>query len=367
MRVLVTGSNGFLGRNLVLRLQEAGYAVDRFTRGDPPDSLPSRVRDADAVFHLAGVNRPTSPEEFSTVNLGLTESLADAVAMAGHAPIIVFASSTHATIDSPYGNSKRAAEMRLERLALAVPSPIFLFRLPGVFGKWGRPDYNSVVNTFCHHVANNLAIRVDDPNRSLRLVYVEDVVDAFIACLERPEPGLHRPEVEPSYGVTLGFIAAQISAFRNCRTTLMSEPVGNGLVRALYSTYVSYLPTSDFRYPLTPKGDARGRFVEMLRTRDSGQFSFFTAHPGITRGGHYHHSKTEKFLVVKGTALFRFRNILSDERVEFTTDGQTPEVVETSPGWAHDVTNVGDDELIVMLWANETFDPAKPDTVSSVV
>jgi UDP-2-acetamido-2,6-beta-L-arabino-hexul-4-ose reductase len=367
MRVLVTGSNGFLGRNLTLRLREEGYDVICFTRADNGDSLPALVGNSDAIFHLAGVNRPDDPAEFEAVNHGLTKALTDSIRASGTAPIIILASSTQAAVDNPYGRSKRAAENLLEQLAAEVAAPIMIFRLPGVFGKWGRPEYNSVVNTFCHNLARGIPIRVDDPDRALRVVHVDDVVDGFIAALTKPIPGLHRPEIEPSYTITLGKLAETIAGFRDSRLNLVSDRVGSGLIRALYATYVSYLAPENFRYPLTAHVDARGRFVEMLRTRDSGQFSFFTAAPGITRGGHYHHSKTEKFLVIKGTALFRFRDLLTGARVEFTTGGLSPEVVETSPGWAHDVTNVGTDELIVMLWANEAFDPARPDTYASVV
>ena len=367
MRILVTGSNGFLGRNLVFRLREAGHDVAGFTRDDAVSDLPGRVAQADAILHLAGVNRPTDPAEFETVNHGLTRHLADAVAAAGHAPTVILASSTHAATDTPYGASKRAAETALDQLAKDTEAPVVIFRLPGVFGKWGRPNYNSVVNTFCHNIARGLPVRVDDPDRSLRIMHVDDVIDGFLAALETNRPGLHHPEIGPAYTSTLGALAAQITAFRDSRRTLMSDAVGTGLTRALYATYVSYLAPADFRYPLTAHVDARGRFVEMLRTRDSGQFSFFTAAPGITRGGHYHHAKTEKFLVLQGTARFRFRDMLTGESVELTTTGATPEVVETAPGWAHDITNIGPDELIVMLWANETFDPVRPDTHASAL
>lgn len=367
MRVLVTGSNGFLGRNLTLRLREEGHEVLCFTRDSDPEDLPEMVGGCDAVFHLAGVNRPDDPAEFENVNHGLTKKLADSVLASGKAPAIILASSTQAAVDNPYGRSKRAAEDVLGDLAEKLAAPILVFRLPGIFGKWGRPEYNSVVNTFCHNIARGIPIRVDDPDRSVRLVYVDDVVEGFVAALGKVPAGLHRPEIEPAYTTTLGELATIIGGFREIRANLVTDRVGNGLIRALYATYVSYLDPADFHYPVKVHADARGRFVEMLRTQDSGQFSFFTAAPGITRGGHYHHSKTEKFLVLKGRARFRFRCMLTDRRVELVTEGDVPEVVDTAPGWAHDITNIGTDELIVMLWANEAFDPDRPDTYASTV
>lgn len=367
MRVLVTGSNGFLGRNLALRLREDGHEILCFTRHDNPENLPAMVGQCDAVFHLAGVNRPDDPAEFEHVNHGLTKKLADSVLASGKAPAIILASSTHATVDNAYGRSKLAAEVVLENLEEQLAAPILIFRLPGIFGKWGRSDYNSVANTFCHNIARSIPIRVDDPDRTLRLVYVDDVVEAFMAALRNVRPGVDRPEIEPSYSTTLGELSQIIRGFQESRSNLVMDRVGTGLTRALYATYVSYLEPSKFSYPVKAHTDERGRFVEMLRTRDSGQFSFFTAASGITRGGHYHHSKTEKFLVLKGRARFRFRCMLTDERVEITTDGDVSEVVDTAPGWAHDITNIGSDDLIVMLWANEAFDPERPDTYGSAV
>ena len=305
------------------------------------------------------------------MNAGLTSALCEAIqqeyATTGRHVSLVLASSTQAERDNPYGRSKLAAEEAVKSLAQATGNPCVVFRLPGVFGKWCRPNYNSVVATFCHNLARDLPIQINDPDASVRLVYVDDVVNALLNVLKVPSPGYTQAAVEPEYTVTLGKLAAQIRAFADCRSTLMSERVGTGLVRALYATYVSYLPNEKFSYEVQQHADPRGVFVEMLKTPDSGQFSYFTAHPGITRGGHYHHTKTEKFLVIKGEALFRFRHLLTDELVELRTSGTTPQVVDTIPGWSHDITNVGDDEMVVMLWANENFDRQKPDTVASKV
>lgn len=370
--VLVTGANGFIGKNLRVRLGELpGFQVLAFVRGDDVGQLPALLAQADAVIHLAGENRPQDESAFALVNTGLTVALCDAIAAQvsnhGRTVPLLLASSTQAERDNPYGRSKLAAEQAVQALAQATGNPVTVFRLLGVFGKWCKPSYNSVVATFCHNLARGLPIQISDPSASLKLVYVDDVVSALVAALESPTKGLSRAVVQPEYAVTLGELAAQIRAFDNCRTTLQTDRVGTGLVRALYATYVSYLPTERFAYEVPQYADPRGVFVEMLKTPDCGQFSYFTAHPGITRGGHYHHTKTEKFLVIKGEALFRFRHLLSHDLVELRTSGTKPQVVDTIPGWAHDITNVGTDEMVVMLWANENFDRQRPDTVASKV
>jgi len=370
--VLITGANGFIGKNLAVRLAELpGYSVSAFVRGDDVALLPELVAKSDAVIHLAGENRPADESAFAQVNTGLTVTLCDAIAHAvsshGRKIPLLLASSTQAERDNPYGKSKLAAEQAVQALADSTGNPCMVFRLPGVFGKWCKPNYNSVVATFCHNIARGLPIQINDPSATVRLVYVDDVVSAFIAALDSPAPGFVRSVVQPEYAVTLGELASQISAFNDCRTNLQTERVGTGWVRALYATYVSYLPNEKFAYEVPQYADPRGVFVEMLKTPDCGQFSYFTAHPGVTRGGHYHHTKTEKFLVIKGEALFRFRHLLTDELVELRTAGDKPEVVDTIPGWAHDITNVGSDEMVVMLWANENFDRERPDTVVSKV
>lgn len=371
-RILVTGANGFIGKNLVVRLKElANITVSTFVRGDDAARLPQLVAQADAVVHLAGENRPADESAFAQVNTGLTSALCNAIELefraTGRYVPLVLASSTQAERDTPYGRSKLAAEVAVESLAKTTGNPSVIFRLPGVFGKWCKPNYNSVVATFCHNIARELPIQINDPTASLRLVYLDDVVTALLTALEAPASEFTQAHVEPEYTTTLGGLANQIRAFGDCRSTLVTERVGTGFVRALYATYVSYLPNEKFSYQVTQHADPRGVFVEMLKTPDSGQFSYFTAYPGITRGGHYHHTKTEKFLVIKGQALFRFRHLLTNELVELRTHGGTPQVVDTIPGWTHDITNVGDDEMVVMLWANENFDREKPDTVASKV
>ncbi len=368
LRVLVTGSRGFIGKNLVLRLNELpGYEVIEFARGDSADTLPELVRRADAVVHLAGENRPRDVQDFVVVNTQLTQALCDAIKSAGRQVPLILASSAQAEQDNPYGRSKRGAETAVEQLARETGNPAVIYRLPGVFGKWCRPNYNSVVATFCHNIANDLPIQVNDAATRIRLVYIDDVVNEFVAALNEVRPGMRMGDVKPEYAITLGELAEQIRAFGNCRTSLLTERVGTGLIRALYATYVSYLPTNKFAYELPRYADARGVFVEMLKTPDAGQFSYFTAHPGVTRGGHYHHTKTEKFLVIKGKARFGFRHMLTNETFELFTSGDVPQVVDTIPGWAHDITNIGEEEMVVMLWANENFDRERPDTIANKV
>lgn len=368
MKVLVTGANGFIGKNLILRLKEkAGIEVLTYTRGDTDADLDSSLAQADAVIHLAGENRPTSPQAFENSNANLTRRICDSLRSLKSSAYMLLASSVQAELDNPYGHSKLAAEQAVSRLTHENGNPVAIYRLPGVFGKWCKPNYNSVVATFCHNKAHDLPVQINDVNTRIRLVYVDDVVNAFFSLLETPWSGLIRPAVLPEYSITLGDLSNQIDAFKNCRSTLMSERVGSGLTRALYSTYVSYLPKEKFSYQVPAYEDARGVFVEMLKTPDTGQFSFFTAHPGVTRGGHYHHTKTEKFLVIKGRARFGFRNMWTHEVHHLETDGAIPKVVETVPGWTHDITNIGNEDLVVMVWANEVFDRTQPDTITSKV
>ncbi|WP_457955056.1 UDP-2-acetamido-2,6-beta-L-arabino-hexul-4-ose reductase [Achromobacter xylosoxidans] len=363
MKVLITGSNGFVAQNLIATLEERkDVEVLRFTRNDDVSRLDELTGQADFIFHLAGVNRPKDPADFKSGNAGLTQQLCDSIARAGRRTPVIYSSSTQASQDNPYGLSKREAEDALSALAEQHGSPVYLFRLPNVFGKWARPNYNSAVATFCHNINHGLPIQINDPTAAITLVYVDDVVARFIELMDGSIADDRYCTIAPQYRITVGDLAAQLETFRDSRKTLITAAVGTGLTRALYATYVSYLPPERFSYEVPRYGDPRGVFVEMLKTQDSGQFSYFTAHPGVTRGGHYHHSKTEKFLVIKGRARFRFRHILTGEFHEQDTDGDKPEIVETVPGWTHDITNIGDDEMVVMLWANEIFDRARSDT-----
>lgn len=364
MRVLVTGANGFLGKNLCVHLHEQHIECVTFKREMQPSEIRALLEDIDFVFHLAGVNRPKDISEFADGNSELTEHLCNAIRASARQIPVLYTSSIQATAANPYGASKLAAEEALIALEKETGSPVYLYRLPNVFGKWSRPNYNSAVATFCYNIANDLPIQINDPSSIIRLVYVDDVIKSFIDKLCEPQTGVQWPVISPEYSITVGELADQIQRFKSSNETMVAEAVGAGLIRALFSTYLSFLKPEQFAYPLTAHADPRGRFVEMLKTKDSGQFSYFTAHPSITRGGHYHHSKNEKFLVIQGKARFRFRQIVTGETYTILTEGDMPEVVQTVPGWSHDITNVGDNEMIVMLWANEVFDRENPDTIT---
>ncbi|QWD11246.1 SDR family oxidoreductase [Polynucleobacter paneuropaeus] len=367
MKVLVTGGDGFIGKNLLAKLAESSIEYVSFTSHQSADELANLLKDIDFIFHLAGVNRPQDLADFDRQNHGLTANLCAAIRTTGRAMPLVYTSSIQADLYNPYGNSKRAAEEELIRLNARTQSPIYLYRLPNVFGKWAKPNYNSVVATFCNNIAQNIPIRIDDAEKIVPLLYIDDLIESFMNVLSNPQSGILRPMVKPEYSISVGDLAGQIKAFHNSRSTLITEEVGAGLARSLYATYLSYLRPAQFAYEVASHEDARGRFVEMLKTKDSGQFSFFTVHPGITRGGHYHHTKSEKFLVLQGLARFGFRNIVNNETYELTVDGLSPTIVETIPGWTHDITNIGENELIVMLWASEAFDRVKPDTIANKV
>ena len=367
MKVLITGANGFVGKNLTLHLQEQGVEIVKFTHDMPTSNLTNLLEGVGFVFHLAGVNRPKEVSQFSLDNKVFTENLCEAVRKCHRAIPVLYSSSIQTEIDNHYGVSKLAAEDALKVLERDTGSPVYLYRLPNVFGKWSRPNYNSVVATFCHNIANDFPIQINDSASLIRLVYIDDVVENFLRLLQELPVGVVWPEVSPVYTITVGELANQIKSFKASRASMVLETVGAGLTRALYSTYLSFLGPDQFSYTVPAHTDPRGRFVEMLKTKDSGQFSFFTAHPGVVRGGHYHHTKNEKFLVIQGKARFGFHNVVTGEIYELFTDGENPEVVETVPGWSHDIKNIGDNEMIVMLWANEIFDRQHPDTITHKV
>jgi UDP-2-acetamido-2,6-beta-L-arabino-hexul-4-ose reductase len=366
MQILVTGANGFVGKNLCMHLSElAGFTVLPITRKSTNSDFQNALLKADFILHLAGVNRPQDPAEFNTGNVGFTHQLCDGLVQIGRSVPIIYTSSSQVLLDNPYGQSKQAAEEQLLAYQQQIHAPVYIYRLPNVFGKWCKPNYNSVIATFCHNIARDLPIVINNPAAPLQLVYIDDVINEFLALLQQKkliEPGFQ--QIAPIYQTTVGEVATTLQSFKASRDTLTTDRVGTGLIRDLYSTYMSYLPTTAFSYKVPKYGDDRGVFVEMLKTPDSGQFSFFTAHPGITRGNHYHHTKTEKFLVIKGRARFEFRQIVTGETYEICTDGSVPEIVETVPGWTHNITNIGGEEMIVMLWANEIFDRERPDTIS---
>ena len=363
MNILVTGSNGFIAKNLIQFLSEKpDVNVLTYHRNSSIEQLEQVVIAADWIVHLAGVNRPLNEQEFIEGNVSLTQKIADILRQVNKVTPIILSSSIQADRDNAYGLSKLGGEQVLLELHQAQNNPVYICRLANVFGKWSRPNYNSAVATFCYNVANDLPIQIDNADAMIRLVYIDDVIEAFWQIIQNeliPEQSF---TIEPEYQISVGDLAKTLNEFKQSRETLITLPVGTGLTRALYSTYLSFLQSSQFDYTVTRHGDERGVFVEMLKTPDAGQFSYFTAHPGITRGGHYHHSKTEKFLVIKGKALFKFKQVVTGEYYDLETNGDEARIVETVPGWTHDITNIGEDEMIVMLWANEIFDREKPDT-----
>jgi len=381
MKVLITGANGFLGKNLRQHLSELrDIEVLTFTREDNLTSIPALLKNVDFVFHLAGINRPEDLSEFYLGNTHLTEVLSNAIANevknTGRKIGVVFTSSTQAKLNNDYGQSKKASEEILLNLKLTKNIYLYIFRLPNIFGKWSKPNYNSVVSTFCHNIAYDYPIKINDPNEQITLVYVDDVIEHFIVLMNnffkkpiniRPVPQESTQSfysVTKEFKVTLKELAESLQFFKNSRNSLLTERVGTGFLRALYATYISYLPINSFSYRLPSHADQRGAFTEFIKTLDSGQISIFTANQGHARGSHYHHSKTEKFLVVKGEAKFKFKHVQTGETHEIVVSSDKPEVIETIPGWAHEIQNIGIDSMVVVLWSNEIFDPTYPDTFS---
>ena len=370
MKVLVTGSGGFIGKNLLAALQQHdGMEVTTYEVTDDREDLDPLLREADYIVHLAGVNRPERPEEYEEVNAGLTRYIIARLDRLGRRPRVIFASSSQAALDNPYGRSKRNAEEALAGYAKRSGAGVVIFRLPNVFGKWCRPDYNSVVATFCHRIARGLEISISDPKNELELVYIDDVVGAFLKALEDDLPGGtdRARTVAPTYRITLGELAERLTLFREMRRTQRLPDFSDGLTRCLYATYLSHLETGDFAYRLERKTDDRGSLAELLKSPSGGQFFVSRTKPGVTRGHHYHHTKTEKFCVLEGQAVIRFRHILCREVLTYPVKGEEFTVVDIPPGYTHSIENVGPGELIVLFWASELFDPGSPDTFSCEV
>ena len=363
--ILITGAGGFIGKNLVATLKTAGYTdLMLFERDDTPETLADYAARAGFVFHLAGINRPKNPSEFYAGNAGLTETLLALLDKAGNKAPVLVTSSTQAALDNDYGKSKAQAEQAIFAHGQTTGAPVYVFRLPGVFGKWCRPNYNSVVATFCHNSANELPLSVRDPEYQLPLVYIDDVVASFVAALDgnctREGDYCVVPVVHET---TLGHLAETIEGFARNRETLdVPDQTPGSLEQKLYSTWLSYLPADRFSYPLNMHCDNRGSFTEFLHTPAHGQVSINISRPGIVKGNHWHHSKNEKFLVVKGTGVIRFRALDSTEVIEYHVSGDKLEVVDIPTGYTHNIENVGEDDMVTVMWANEVFDPDHPDT-----
>lgn len=373
MKALVTGARGFIGKNLVVALRRDGAEAAEIDVDSTRDDLFAGVRGVTVVFHLAGVNRPEHDEEFTTGNVGSLEALFAAMDHVGATdrgaapPLIVLSSSYQATQDNPYGRSKLAGEQALEAYTGRTGTPAVIYRLPGVFGKWCRPNYNSVVATFCHNIARDLPITISDADQVVELVYVDDVVAAFMTHLEKRSPGVTRREVRPTFSTSLGELAERIRTFRAMRRTLEVADASDPFTRRLLGTYTSYLPPSDLAYPLEQRTDSRGALAELLKSPHFGQIFVSRTHPGITRGNHYHDLKVEKFCVLEGEAVIRFRPILGDEVTEHRVSGTDFRVVDIPPGVTHSIENVGTTEMIVLFWASEILDWEHPDTYASEV
>jgi UDP-2-acetamido-2,6-beta-L-arabino-hexul-4-ose reductase len=364
MKILVTGAKGFIGKNLITELKNRKYTdIFEFDLDTDPILLNKFCKESDFVFHLAGVNRPKDQSEFMEGNFGFTSILLDLLRKYKNICPIMLSSSIQAELDNPYGNSKKSGEKLLINYGKETGAKALIYRFPNVFGKWCRPNYNSVVATFCHNIANDLPITVNDPSVVMNLVYIDDVVNELINALEGKENRkVEFCEVSVVHSITLGEIADLIYSFKKSRGERSIPDMSDELTKKLYSTYLSYLPKEKFSYELMMNIDSRGSFTEFIKTHDRGQISVNISKPGITKGNHWHHSKNEKFLVVSGKGVIRFRKIDSDEIIKYFVSGDKMEVVDIPTGYTHSIENIGDTDMVTIMWATEIFEPEKPDT-----
>ena len=366
MKILITGANGFVGKNLIAELHNQGFddllAYDVDT---DQNLLDIYAQECKFVFHLAGVNRPENPADFMTGNFGFTSQLLEALKKHNNKAPILISSSIQAALDNPYGQSKKAGEDLMFTYSKETGSKVYVYRLPNVFGKWCRPNYNSAVATFCNNIAHNLPIQINDPNVLMNLVYVDDVVSSFIDKLNVESSfdlSNRFEEVSPVHTITLGQIVTLLNQFKDSRSTLQLPDMGDAFEKKLYSTYLSYLPDDQFKYALKMNVDERGSFTEFIKTNERGQISVNISKPNITKGNHWHHTKNEKFLVVSGKGIIRFRKIDSEKIIEYFVSGEKLEVVDIPVGYTHNIENIGDTDMVTIMWVNEVFDKEKPDT-----
>lgn len=375
MKILVTGAKGFVGKNLISELNNIRFGKARnslltddltiyeYDIDTQRELLDIYTKDCDFVCHLAGVNRPENPEDFMKGNFGFTSELLEALKSNGNKAPVLITSSIQAAIDNPYGKSKKAGEDLIFNYGKENNVKVLVYRLPNVFGKWCRPNYNSAVATFCNNIANDLDITVNDPSVVMNLVYIDDVVTEFINAMagkeNKKDDYCYVPTV---HTITLGEIVELIYSFKESRQNLSVPKLCDPFAKALYSTYLSYLPKDKFSYPLKMNVDSRGSFTEIIRTADRGQFSVNISKPGITKGNHWHHTKNEKFVVVSGKGLIQFRKIGGDEVIDYHVSGDKIEVVDIPTGYTHNIINEGENDLVTFMWCNECFDPEKPDT-----
>lgn len=362
-KVLVTGAKGFVGRNLCAVLRQRGdVALYEYDVTGKPEELDSALGEVDFIIHLAGVNRPEDPKEFETGNAGSIRDICDKLKDIGRTPKIILSSSIQAALDNPYGVSKRLAEEELQRFSADTGAESVVYRFKNLFGKWCRPNYNSVTATFCHNIANDLSIQISDPAHEIELTHIDDVVEAFVGEMEPGTSGFRFAESLSATRITLGELAEKIKSFRDMRTNLVLPDFRNGFERALYGTYLTYLNAKKFEYGLDIKADQRGSLAEFLKSPSMGQVFVSRTKPGVTRGDHYHHTKTEKFLVLEGEGVIRFRHIDGDEILEYPVSGERYQVVDIPPGYTHSIENVGAGVLVTLFWASEMFDADRPDT-----
>ena len=359
-KCLITGANGFVGRNLCANLEvREDCEILKYDISNTRNELREYLSQADFVFHLAGVNRPKDESEFKEGNADLTHDIVDILGELGKTTPILLSSSTQAELDNPYGKSKKMAE----DVVLAYGHS-YVYRFPNLFGKWCRPNYNSVVATFCHNIAHDLPIQINNEAHLMTLCYIDDVVRECIKCLEgRKQPasdGFCHAEV--TYQITLGELADRVRSFRDIRETAVLPDMSDDFTRKLHSTYLSYLSEDNFSYFPTLHSDARGWLFELIKEPHAGQIFVSLTKPGITRGNHYHHTKVEKFTVVQGEGVIRFRKIDGGDVLEYKVSGDNPEVVDIPPGYTHNIENTGTTDLLTLFWACELFDPDNPDT-----
>jgi len=365
MNVLITGSSGFIGKNLDCVLKHHDdVKIFRFDIGQTEEELHHFLLQADIIFHLAGVNRPQSEAEFSQVNTGFTAEICNFLSENKKSPRFVLSSSTQADLDNPYGASKKAAEEVLKSYQTKTGNDVVIYRLPGVFGKWSRPNYNTVAATFCHNIARDLPVQNNDPNRELRLVYIDDVVEAFISELaaEKPVSAFQYKGVEPVFITTLGELEAKIRSFRQSRNNLYLPAMNDRFTACLYATYTSFIPPGEYAYRLPMKEDPRGALAEFIKSPAIGQIFVSRTKPGITRGDHFHHTKVEKFFILEGQGIIRIKDVNTGEINSYPIDGRDFTVVDIAPGFTHSIENVGTADMVVLFWAGEIFNPQKTDT-----
>lgn len=361
MKVLVTGSKGFIGKNLCLTLRNRGHEVLEYDLGSTDDDLRKAIKACDFIVHLAGVNRPADIKEYTTGNVDLTRKLVDFVEESGSQARILLSSSIQATNDTPYGESKAMAEAIVNNYGFNG-HPVYVYRLSNVFGKWCKPNYNSVIATFCYNIANHLPITVNEKAPAIEFVYVDDVCEEFIRVIEEgPTPDNQIHYLNVSYKEQLPEIVNLLLSFQHSRDTLL-VPTQNGFEKKLYATYLSYLPENSFAYPLITHEDTRGSFTEVLKTKEYGQLSVNVIKPGTIKGNHYHMSKTEKYLVVSGTCEIKLRNILGGKPVSYVCSDKEFKIVDIVPGYAHSIKNIGTKDAVVFMWASELFDKGHLDT-----